>query len=111
MVYKQQSEAKKVLPGLMLGGIGNLQVLLDWQPDLRVPLDHLSGYVWETDSRGEVLYYPVTDFFFLPENVLDRLANAVTERLRKRKKTAMLCIGEHGRTGYVDQTAERSKMR
>ena len=108
MAYKRQSETKKVLPGFVLGGIGNLQVLLDWQPDVRVPLDHLPGYVWETGSHGE---YPIVDFCFFPEEVLDRLANVLTERLRKRRKTAMFCIGEHRRTDHVDQTAECGKMR
>jgi len=96
-----QHQAKEIVPGLMLGGIRDLQLMLDWKPDVLVPLDRLPGYVWETGFRGEILYYPITDYCVLPSDVLAKLVDAVTERLRKGKRVALFCIGGHGRTGYV----------
>ena len=101
MAFERKHQTKEVIPGLMLGGIADLQGMLDWQPDVLVPLDHLPGYVWETGFRGEVLYYPIMDYCVLPADVLDRLVDAVTDRLRAGKKVAMFCIGGHGRTGYA----------
>lgn len=101
MAFARQYQAKEIVPGLMLGGIRDLQFMLDWKPDVLVPLDHLPGTIWETGFRGEILYCPITDYSVLPADVLDNLVDAVTDRLCAGKKVAMFCIGGHGRTGYV----------
>ena len=63
-LYGFESEyiANEVIPRLMLGGINELDFMLRWKPDVLVPLDRLPGSVWETGFRGEILYYPITDF-------------------------------------------------
>ena len=96
-----QHQAKEIVPGLMLGGIRDLQAILDWKPDVLFPLDRLPGYVWETGFRGEVVYYPITDYGVLPADVLEKLVDTVVERLHAGKRAAVFCVGGHGRTGYV----------
>ena len=93
--------AKEVIPGLMLGGISDLDFMLNWKPDVLVPLDHLPASVWASGFRGEILYYPIGDLDILPGDVLDRLVTDVVDRLHSGKRVAMFCIGGHGRTGYA----------
>lgn len=98
---KMNREAREVVPGLMLGGINDLRYMLDWKPDVLFPLDRLPGYVWETAFRGEIVYYPITDYSVLPQDVLDKLVDDVVMRLHAGKRVALFCFGGHGRTGYV----------
>ena len=102
-LYGFESEyiANEVIPRLMLGGINELDFMLRWKPDVLVPLDRLPGSVWETGFRGEILYYPITDFGILPRDVLEKLVSAVTERMGAGKRVAIFCSGGRGRTGYV----------
>lgn len=98
--YHEQ-HAKEVVPGLMLGGIMDLPFILKWRPDVLVPLSHVPGSIWDDGFRGEIVYYPIEDFSVLPEDVLERLVDDVTKRLKAGKKVALFCVGGHGRTGYV----------
>ena len=91
----------EVVPGLILGSLRALNDILDRKPDILFPLDRLPGWVWETGFRGEIVYYPITDYEALPDDVLDGLVAAVLERLKAGKRVAVFCIGGHGRTGYV----------
>ena len=91
----------EVVPGLILGSLRALNDILDRKPDVLFPLDRLPGWVWETGFRGEIVYYPITDYEALPDDVLDGLVAAVLERLQAGKRVAVFCIGGHGRTGYV----------
>ena len=91
----------EVVPGLILGSLRALNDILDRKPDVLFPLDRLPGWVWETGFRGEIVYYPITDYEALPDDVLDGLVAAVLERLQAGKQVAVFCIGGHGRTGYV----------
>ncbi len=91
----------EVVPGLILGSLRALNDILDRKPDVLFPLDRLPGWVWETGFRGEIVYYPITDYEALPDDVLDGLVAAVLERLKAGKRVAVFCIGGHGRTGYV----------
>ena len=91
----------EIVPGLILGGIDDLDAMLDMRPDVLVPLDRLPGRVWQTGFRGEILYYPITDREVLPDDVLDELVAAVLERIREGKRVALFCFGGYGRTGYV----------
>ena len=101
--YGFESEycAREIVPGLMLGGLNELDFMLRWKPDVLVPLDHLPGDVWATGFRGEILYYPLIDFGVFPRDVLEKLVAEVVERLRIGKRVAMFCVGGHGRTGYT----------
>ena len=91
----------EILPGLFIGGLRDLQQILEMEPDVLVPLDSLSGYIWELGFRGEILYYPIQDMKILPLDVTDRLVRDVLARLDAGKRAAVFCVGGHGRTGYA----------
>ena len=91
----------EVCPGLILGGIGDLDAMLEMKPDVLAPLDRLPGRVWQTGFRGGILYCPITDGDVLPDDVLDTLVAAIVGRIRAGKRVALFCLGGHGRTGYV----------
>ena len=91
----------EVVPGLILGSLRALRDILRMEPDVLFPLDRLPGWVWEEGFRGEVVYYPITDYEALPGDVLEKLVNAVLERLRAGKRVALFCVGGRGRTGYA----------
>ncbi len=91
----------EIVPGLILGGIADLDAMLAMKPDALVPLDRLPGRVWQTGFRGEVLYYPITDRDVLPDDVLDALVGQIVRRVRDGMRVALFCLGGHGRTGYV----------
>ena len=93
--------ASEILPGLIIGGTWNLAQILKMEPDVLVPLDSLTGYVWELGFRGEILYSPIQDMRILPLDVIDRLVADVLRRLDEGKRIAMFCVGGHGRTGYA----------
>ncbi len=100
MDYEAQ-EPIEVVPGLILGGIYRLEEILYMKPDVLFPLDSLPGWIWRAGFRGEVVYYPITDYNILPDDVLDRLVEAVMERMKAGRRVAIFCVGGHGRTGYV----------
>ncbi len=91
----------EIVPGLILGSLRGLKAVLAMQPDVLFPLDRLPGWVWDEGFRGEVVYYPITDYDILPDDVLDKLVEAVLARMRAGKRTALFCVGGHGRTGYA----------
>ena len=91
----------EIAPGLILGGINDLDAMLAMRPDVLAPLDRLPGHVWQTGFRGEILYYPITDREVLPDDVLDELVKALLTRIRSGKRVALFCVGGYGRTGYV----------
>ena len=101
MMEEKKHEAKEVVPGLILGPLRELRTMLAMKPDVLAPLDHLPGHVWDLGFRGEILYYPVTDTWVLPDDVLEELVESLLERIRAGKRVALFCIGGHGRTGYV----------
>lgn len=96
-----ENRPTEIIPGLILGGIADLEEMICMQPDVLVPLDHLLGDIWDTGFRGEILYCPITDYSILPDDVLDWLIGQICLRLRNGKRTAVFCIGGHGRTGYI----------
>ena len=98
----------EIYPGLILGGIADLDAMLGMKPDALAPLDRLPGRVWQTGFRGEILYYPITDRDVLPDDVLEQLVAAIVERVRAGKRVALFCLGGHGRTGYVAACALHS---
>ena len=101
MSLTEDYEVKEIVPGLILGSLRGLRKILSMKPDVLVPLDRLPGWVWDEGFRGEVLYYPVTDYGTLPDDVLETLVGAILERLQAGKRVAVFCVGGHGRTGYI----------
>lgn len=97
----EENRAVEVIPGLILGGYYELKEILSMNPDVLFPLDRAPGSIWDDGFRGEIVYFPITDYSILPDDVLDRLVDAVVERLRAGKRVGLFCIGGHGRTGYV----------
>jgi Predicted protein-tyrosine phosphatase len=91
----------EIVPGLILGGLYNLEETMYMKPDVLFPLDRLPGWIWGTGFRGEIVYYPVTDYDILPDDVLDRLVDTLLGKMREGKRVALFCVGGHGRTGYV----------
>ena len=91
----------EIVPGLILGGLRDLDDILAMNPNVLVPLDRLPGSVWETGFRGEILYCPITDMKILPDDVLDELIERILAQLTAGKRVAVFCVGGHGRTGYV----------
>ena len=91
----------EVFPGLILGGINDLDAMLAMGPDVLAPLDRLPGRVWRTGFRGEIVYCPITDRDVLPDDVLDELVDGLVRRIRDGQRVALFCLGGHGRTGYV----------
>ena len=69
--------------------------------DVLVPLAELEGSVWQRGFRGEILYYPISDFDILPSDILERAVQEIINRLDEGKKVCIFCLGGHGRTGYM----------
>ena len=69
--------------------------------DILIPLDSLDGKIWDWGFRGEIWYYPISDFDILPSDVLLDLIEKILTAIQSGKKVGMFCIGGHGRTGYV----------
>ena len=91
----------EIHPGLILGGIADLEDMLGMKPDALAPLDHLPGSIWRMGFRGEILYYPIPDRDVLPDDVLDELVDRIVERVEAGRRVALFCHGGYGRTGYV----------
>lgn len=66
-----------------------------------VSLNALSGNIWETGFRGEILYYPIEDYYCLPNDVLDMVVGDIIYRIEKGIDVLVFCLGGHGRTGYI----------
>lgn len=101
MDFFEAQQPVEIVPGLILGSLRALNAMLDMKPDVLFPLDRLPGWIWDTDFRGEIVYYPIVDYCALPDDVLEQLVAAVLDRLQAGKRVAIFCIGGHGRTGYV----------
>ena len=101
MELHQAQQPVEIVPGLILGSLRALNAILEQKPDVLVPLDRLPGWVWETGFRGEILYFPITDYEILPDDVLETLVRELLDRLLAGKRTAVFCVGGHGRTGYI----------
>lgn len=68
--------------------------------DLLVPLDNVSGRIWDNGWNGDIYYVPVKDFGVLPKSIEVQKVQYVLDRIAEGKKVAVFCIGGHGRTGY-----------
>ena len=73
---------KQIVPGLILGGIDDLDAMLAMRPDVLAPLDRLPGRIWRTGFRGEILYCPIPDREVLPDDVLEALVSAILARIQ-----------------------------
>ena len=94
-------EVTEICDGLLVSGIRDVEQMVQMGVDVLVPLAFLYGNIWDTGFRGEILYCPVNDYSILPDDVLEKLVNDITERLDAGKRVGLFCAGGHGRTGYV----------
>ena len=96
-----ENRPTEIIPGLILGGIMDLENMISMKPDVLVPLDSLPGDVWDMGFRGDILYCPITDYSILPDDVLEKLVRQISERIKNGMRVAVFCTGGHGRTGYI----------
>ena len=92
----QIHKVTEIYPGVILGGLRDLDDILAMKPDVLVPLDRLPGTVWEDGFRGEILYMPIVDESILPESVLEFFVEQLLERICDKRRIAIFCIGGHG---------------
>ena len=95
------TEMTEIIPGLLVGSIDDVELMLHEGVDVLVPLAFLNGSIWSTGFRGEILYYPINDMGVLPEDVLRILVDRICSRMVEGKKVGVFCGAGHGRTGYV----------
>jgi hypothetical protein len=69
--------------------------------DVLCSLYSLDGKIWDLGFRGEILYYPCTDYSVLPEDVARDAASKIIKELKEGKRIGISCMGGHGRTGYL----------
>jgi protein-tyrosine phosphatase len=93
--------AVEVIHNLILGGEEDLPDFLGMNPQVLVPLNRLSGKIWNYGFRGEILYCPITDGGVLPDDVLENLVEKILERMDNCQRVVIFCAGGLGRTGYV----------
>lgn len=94
-------QTTEIYPGVILGGLRDLDDILALKPDVLVPLDRVPGTIWEDGYRGEILYIPIVDESILPEHILESFIDQLLERICDKRRIAIFCIGGHGRTGYI----------
>lgn len=97
----QGHQATEIYPGVILGGLRDLDDILALKPDVLVPLDRVPGTIWEDGYCGEILYIPIVDESILPEHILECFIEQLLERICDKRRIAIFCIGGHGRTGYI----------
>lgn len=93
---------KEILPNFFIGGTGHVQDFVQKEKvEVLIPLDSLTGKIWEWGFDGEIYYYPIEDYYILPEDAEINLVQKIINYLEQGKKVAMFCLGGHGRTGYI----------
>ena len=80
------SECKEIVAGLILGSASDVEQMVEMGVDVLVPLAYLDSSVWNTDFRGEILYFPIKDRGVLPLDVLRTIVLKILTRLDKKKK-------------------------
>lgn len=93
----------EVIPNLFCGSLQESAQMVSPPVlvDVLVPLDSLDPKIWGLGFRGEILYFPIEDYWILPDEVLADLVSKIIDRLNSGKKVGLFCLGGHGRTGYV----------
>lgn len=99
--YSSCHDPKEIIPNLFLGSKSNIKFFVEEGVDVLIPLDSLSGAIWDYDFQGEIYYFPIEDFSILPEYAEEKLLLKIDEFISEGKKVAVFCFGGHGRTGYV----------
>ena len=89
----------QIYTNLYVGGIDDSYSMASYC-DVLVPLDSLDGDIW-TVFNGEIHYWPINDMSILPESILIRVIQDITDCLEAGKKVGIFCLGGHGRTGYI----------
>ena len=84
-----ENRPTEIIPGLILGGIMDLENMINMKPDVLVPLDSLPGDVWDMGFRGDILYCPITDYSILPDDVLEKHVRQICERIKNGMRVAV----------------------
>lgn len=92
----------EIIPNFFLGSsMESIAMVEKYHVDTLVPLDHLSPTVWDKGFRGEVFYYPCSDYGVLPVDIAEKVSNIIIDHIKEGKKVGLFCVGGHGRTGYI----------
>ena len=92
----------EIYPNFWIGKYSHHYDMIDEvKIDVLVPLNDVSGYIWTSGWRGEVMYIPIIDFGVLPADVAVTFAVKIIDHLNAGRKVGMFCVGGHGRTGYM----------
>ena len=95
-------EAVEITEGLFCGSEKDIvESVRENHYDVLIPLNSLDADIWKFGFRGQILYYPISDFSILPDDVLEDLVSKILIHLKDGKKIGLFCGGGHGRTGYV----------
>ena len=92
-------EAREIVPGLLLGGLDNLEELRAMGTEVLFCLCEVPPSL--SQWPGELLSCPIEDGGVLEDNALEAVVEAVLARLEQGKRVGIFCLGGHGRTGYV----------
>lgn len=93
---------KEILPNFLIGTKYDVEDFIKKENvDVLIPLDSLTGKIWEWGFTGEIFYFPIEDYYILPEEAEINLVQKIVNYLSEGKRIAMFCIGGHGRTGYI----------
>jgi hypothetical protein len=91
----------EIVPNLFLGGRWDIKEIIEYKPDVLVPLASCPATIWDMGWRGFVFGLPITDYDVLPDDVLKWAVENIIEYINKGYKVAIFCEGGHGRTGYL----------
>lgn len=90
----------EIYPRIYVGKAYDVDSKLLQNVDILIPLDHVSGAIWDTGWRGGILYIPICDYSVLPKDVEKRFVERTIDLYNDGKRIAIFCVGGHGRTGY-----------
>lgn len=95
----------EIYPNFFLGGREQItDIIINGKKfDVLVPLDSLDPIIWKymNPYKTEIFFFPCPDYGILNEKCLNYLVKHILKFIKKRKKTALFCLGGHGRTGYI----------
>lgn len=95
----------EIYPNLFLGGREQIidAIINGKKFDVLVPLDSLDPVIWKymNPYEIEIFFFPCPDYGTLNEECLNYLVKHILKFIKKGKKTALFCLGGHGRTGYI----------
>lgn len=89
----------EIYANILVGMADDVEDHLD-EIDVLVPLNAVSGGIWDLGFRGAVYYIPIKDYSVLPKDVEAFFVDKILNIIKSGKRIAIFCVGGHGRTGY-----------